>query len=87
MADLSVIAIIGDRIAQPKLHAEPLYEAARKQVRAVFETIAGHHYGFIAPFPQWLTYKEDIPVAKDPEGFDRSAFLRAVNAMILRALT
>ena len=38
-------------------------------------------------FPQWLTYKEDIPVAKEPEGFDRSAFLRAVNAMILRALT
>ena len=87
MADLTVIAIIGDRIAQPKFHAEPLYEAARKQVRAVFGTISGHHYGFIAPFPQWLTHKEDIPVAKDPEGFDRSAFLRAANAMILTALT
>ena len=49
--DLTVIAIIGDRIAQPKFHVEPLYEAARKQVRAVFETIAGHHYGFTSPSP------------------------------------
>ena len=40
----------------------------------------------IAPFPKWLRDKEDIPIAFDPEGFDRPAFINSVNEMILRAL-
>jgi hypothetical protein len=86
MADLTVIAIGGDRIAKPEFHAKPLAEAAAQQVPTRFKTVQGHHYAFIAPFPKWLTDKEDIPVAKDPEGFNRPAFLQAVNEIILDVL-
>ena len=51
-----------------------------------FKTVQGHHYAFIAPFPKWLTDKEDIPVAKDPEGFNRPAFLQTVNEIIVDVL-
>jgi hypothetical protein len=42
-----------------------------------------HHFAFIAPFPKWLTDSENIPVAKDPEGFDRQAFIDNVNQDIV----
>ena len=87
IAELTVIAFTEDRIAKPKFHAVPLYEVARLKVPAKLETIAGHHYAFISPFPNWLTEKENIPVAKDPEGFDRLTFLKAVNAMVVESLT
>ncbi|WP_265665524.1 alpha/beta hydrolase family protein [Verminephrobacter aporrectodeae] len=86
MAHLTVIAIDGDRIAKPEFHAHPLFDAAKQQVPARSHTVPGHHHAFIAPFPKWLTDQEDIPVAKDPEGFDRPAFLRTVNRIILNAL-
>ena len=86
MTNLTVIAINGDTIAKPEFHAKPLFEAAKQKVPARFYVMQGHHFAFIAPFPKWLTEKEDIPVAKDPKGFDRPAFLKAVNVKIIEAL-
>ncbi len=86
MTELTVIAIDGDTIAKPEFHAKPLFDAVKKKVPARFYSMQGHHYAFIAPFPKWLTDKEDIPVAKDPKGFDRPSFLKAVNDRIVEAL-
>ena len=84
---LTIIAISGDQIAKPRFHAKPLQEAFAEADSVKYSTIEGHHYAFIAPFPEWLTSKEDIPVAEDPEGFDRPAFIEKTNALILKAFT
>jgi hypothetical protein len=86
MANLSVISIDTDVITKPKFHARPLFKAAKQYVPAKFSSLEGHHYGFIAPFPKWLTDEEDIPIAKDPEGFNRLAFIEEVNSLIIDAL-
>ena len=85
MTSLTVFAIEGDKIAIPEFHARPLYDVISRDTPNDYQTIPGHHYAFIAPFPKWLTEQEHIPVAKDPEGFDRSAFLAAINARIVSA--
>lgn len=82
-ASLTVFAIEGDRITKPEFHARPLVSAVSPHLSANLQSIPGHHYAFIAPFPKWLTDKEDIPVAFDPEGFDRQSFLTDMNARIL----
>ena len=79
MTSLTVFVIEGDKIAIPEFHARPLYDVISRDTPSDYQTITGHHYAFIAPFPKWLTENEDIPVAKDPEGFDRSAFLAEIN--------
>ena len=78
-----VIAIEGDRIAQPRFHASSIAAALPPERLSGFERVSGHHYAFIAPFPKWLTEKEDIPVAKDPAGFDRAAFIGRVNTLLV----
>ena len=83
-ARVLVIAIEGDRIAQPRFHAEALAAAVPPGRLEGLLSVPGHHFGFIAPFPEWLTSKEDIPVAEDPEGFDRSAFIELVNGRLVR---
>ena len=77
-----VVAIEGDRIAQPHFHAEALAAALPPARLADFVSVPGHHYAFIAPFPEWLTSKEDIPVARDPQGFDRPSFIDQVNRLL-----
>ena len=86
MSSLTIIAMEGDVMAKPKFHAKPLFVESKKQVPTYFNSVKGHHYGFIAPFPKWLTDEEDIPVAKDPAGFNRSVFIDDVNALIIDAL-
>jgi len=83
LTNLTVISITGDTIAKPIFHALPLKKNADTYVKSKLESIEGHHFAFIAPFPKRL---EDIPVAKDPKGFDRPAFLNTVNKMILKSL-
>ena len=43
----------------------------------------GHHFAFIAPFADRVTREETIPVALDPAGFDRAAWLDDVNQQIV----
>ena len=83
MTSLTVFAIEGDKIAIPEFHARPLYDVISHDIPSDYQTIPGHHYAFIAPFPKWLLEKEKILVAEDPEGFDRSAFLEKINARIV----
>ena len=65
-------------------HAEYLRRilSAKNPVHKNFPGV--HHNAFISPFPKWLVEQEDIPVAKDPEGFDRAGFIREINADIVR---
>lgn len=83
MTSLSVFAIEGDDIAIPRFHARPLFDAISPQLDSEYTVVSGHHYAFIAPFPKWLTDQEEIPVAVDPEGFDRAVFLSDLNADIV----
>lgn len=83
MTDLTVLAIEDDTIVNPKYHALLLYEVISSAIPSNYQTIPGHHYAFIAPFPKWLMEEEQIPVAEDPEGFDRSAFQTLINAKIV----
>lgn len=78
-----VVAIEGDQIAQPRFHAEAIAAAVPPEQFAGIISVPGHHYAFIAPFSERVTDKEDIPVVKDPEGFDRAAFINRVNAEIV----
>ena len=82
---LTLFAIDGDSIAMPKFHARPIFDAISREVQSDYQTIQGHHFAFIAPFPKWLTDQENIPAATDPEGFDRVAFLNEINGRILSA--
>ena len=87
MNGLTVFAFNSDTVAIPKYHARPLYEAFSSNIPSEYHIEQGHHYAFIAPFPKWLTEEEDIPVAKDPEGFDRLSFLNALNKKIVSTFT
>lgn len=83
MRSLDVFAFDSDVVAIPEYHARPLYEAVSLNTPSEYHSVQGHHYAFIAPFPKWLMEDEDIPVAKDPKGFDRLAFLNALNKKIV----
>lgn len=83
MSELLVIAIDGDEIAKPEFHSKPLFDAVKDKVEANYASFPGHHFAFIAPFSKRATEDEHIPVAIDPDGFDRAAFLDEVNAAIL----
>ncbi|MDC0609242.1 hypothetical protein OAP63_00780 [Vibrio sp.] len=87
MRSLDVFAFDSDTVAIPEYHARPLYKAFSLRIPSEYYIVKGHHYAFIAPFPKWLVEKEDIPVAKDPEGFDRLAFLNALNERIVEVMT
>ena len=78
-----VIAIGGDVIARPRFHASAIASALPPDRLAGFVTVPGHHFAFIAPFAKRVTDNEHIPVAIDPEGFDRDAFIRRVNGLIV----
>ena len=86
MTDVTVIAIDGDTIAKPEFHAKPLFDAVERRVPSQYFVMQGHHFAFIAPFPKRVTDHEDIPIAKDPKGFDRSAFLDVINGIIVDAM-
>ena len=83
MSELTVFAIQDDTVAIPQFHARPLYEVISRNIPSNYQIVSGHHFAFIAPFPKWLTEQEDIPVAIDPEGFDRPGFLKALNGEIV----
>lgn len=83
-ASALVIAIEGDVIAQPRFHAAAIASALPPERLAALHTVRGHHFAFIAPFAERVTSRENIPVAIDPEGFNRAAFIDRVNVLIVR---
>ena len=86
MNQLTVFAVDGDTIAKPQFHARPLYNSISKVVPSEYRSISGHHYAFISPFPKRVTDRENILVAKDPDGFDRSEFLDSINTQLINLL-
>ena len=84
---ISFIGIIGDQIAKPQFHLKPLSDILAKEFPVNVEMLPGHHYAFVAPFLKSVTDKEHIPIAIDPEGFDRTNFINNANTIIIKALT
>ncbi len=78
-----VIEIEGDKIAQPRFHAQAIVDMLPPEKLVNLVSVPGHHYAFIAPFSKRVTAKDDIPVAKDPKGFNRKAFIEHVNTLIV----
>lgn len=76
------IAIEGDVIRPPQFHAHAIQQAA-PQVTTL-QSIAGHHYAFLAPLPSWMLKKNEYFTINDPPGFDRLQFLDQVNQSLVR---
>lgn len=87
MTHLTVFAVDDDTIAKPEFHVRSLFDAVSGDLPGAYHSISRHHFAFIVLFPKWITDQENIPVAKDPEGFDWAAFLKKVNAGIVSAFT
>ena len=84
---IQVLALGADIEVVPSFHAKALLTKINIDKINYIEYPNVHHYAFIAPFPQWVLDKEDIPVAKDPPGFNRATFLERINndiALFLR---
>jgi predicted dienelactone hydrolase len=77
-----VLAIRNDQHVPPRYHANYLTADHVGDVDHV-ELEDGHHFAFIAPFADRVTREETIPVALDPAGFDRAAWLDDVNQQIV----
>ena len=77
-----VIGLERDTVTIPRFHAAHLNEVFSRHVETEYHLIDAHHHAFISPFAKRVTDVEDIPVAKDPEGFDRRAFLDDINARL-----
>ena len=71
-----------DEVLPYPFHAESIHQAWQApHTYRVFDT--AHHNAFISPIPQWYAEQEEIgSAARDPEGFDRPAFLREANHAI-----
>lgn len=78
-----VIEIEEDEIAQPRFHAEYIVSMLSTKKLADSLSVPGHHFAFINPFSDRVRSKENIPVAVDPDGFDRRAFIERVNTLIV----
>lgn len=82
-ADIALFRLGDDEQLRHPYHAEHLHKLLGGKA-PVYKTFDGvHHHAFISPFPQWLLAVEDIPVAVDPEGFDRAGFIRRINTDIV----
>jgi len=77
--DIAIFRLNDDTELKSPYHAEHLRDSLGGKVSLYQEFPGVHHYAFISPFPQWLLEEEDIPVAIDPEGFDRRDFIRGIN--------
>ena len=79
------IAVEGDVIRPPRFHAQVIQQTAPQLT--TLQTMAGHHYAFLAPLPSWMLKKNEYFTVNDPPGFDRPAFLQQINATLLRFFT
>ena len=78
-AKIQILALGDDDQLLPEFHAKALLNKIDIDKINYIEYPRTHHFAFIAPFPVWVTEKEDIPVAKDPVGFNRAAFQAKIN--------
>ena len=71
-----------DRVLREPWHAENIVRLMGDHARLVVHPMA-HHFAFISPFPPALA-NEVGAAGRDPEGFDRRAFLAEIDEQILR---
>ena len=76
--EILIIPFLGDEIAKPHFHSTPLYHELVPKNNVLLKSFTAHHFAFVSPFPESVTKKEYIPVAKDPVKFDRRAFIESV---------
>ncbi len=70
----------------PALHAETVEAGVPDAARIEHHVVPGAgHFSFLSPFPPGLTSPGFIP-SQDPEGFDRPAFHKDLNAQVLSFL-
>ena len=84
-----VLAIRNDQHVPPRYHANYLTALMGPDHVGDVDHIEledGHHFAFIAPLADRVTREETIPVALDPLGFDRAAWLDDVNQQIVAFL-
>ena len=79
-AQIHVLAV--DLVLREPWHAENTATLMGEYARLVVHPEA-HHFAFIAPFPPALADEADA-AGRDPEGFDRRAFLTEIDEQILR---
>jgi len=79
-----IVGLEDDVVTLPKYHSNYLETIIPDDLLYDSVLLPGHHAAFIAPFSERVTSKEDIPDAKDPDGFDRTKFLRELNAELQR---
>jgi predicted dienelactone hydrolase len=77
-----LMPIQGDQILRAPFHSEYLRDALKGSHVQFNTKLVGHHFDFITPFPKWLTDQETIPIAIDPPGFNRAAFISEANRSI-----
>lgn len=77
-----VVGLENDVVTVPKFHAKYLESIIPSDLLYDSLTLPGHHAAFIAPFSERVTSIEEIPDAKDPDGFDRKEFLKDLNARL-----
>ena len=80
------LAIRNDQHAPPRYHANYLTTLMGPDHVGDIDHVEledGHHFAFIPPFADCVTREDTIPVALDPVGFDRAAWLDDVNQQIV----
>jgi predicted dienelactone hydrolase len=80
---LALFRLETDQINRFPFHVDYIHRSLGEREHFYKVYSDAHHFAFISPFPEWLLKEEYIPVAIDPEGFDRKAFLQEINNDIL----
>lgn len=82
-AKMAIFRLESDQINRFPFHADYIHRSLGEKEHFYKSYKDAHHFAFISPYPEWLLQEEHIPVAIDPEGFDRKAFLKEINSDIL----
>jgi hypothetical protein len=77
-----VVGLESDVVTVPEYHAKYLEAIVPSELLYESVLLPGHHAAFIAPFSERVTSVEEIPDAKDPDGFNRKEFLKDLNARL-----
>lgn len=80
---LLVMGLSDDEVTRPEFHASNIAGIFADILETELVSLDAHHEAFISPFSKRVTDVEDIPAARDPEGFDRMKFLNEANGVLV----
>lgn len=81
-APAQVHRLEADRVLRRPWHADNIARLMGDDGHPIIVHPDAHHFAFISPFPTAMTGEIGAP-ARDPEGFDRRAFLSRIDRQIL----